>query len=190
MVKVPYGVEVNEYGWWSCMHKTEVLRERTNSNGAVIQGFQCQTCGHWRATKKDRSIHCPEFDTGIAIRFNNAYESYRFQKAESERREFSRRKEQEDREWKAAYSAWLLTTAWKARRDRVMNRAGWLCECCLKARAEHVHHTTYACCKVVDGVMLDATPMWLLKAICKSCHDGFKGSKRVSDGGDEDEWWV
>lgn len=41
------------------------------------------------------------------------------------------------------YSDYLRSPAWRALRDKVLDRARGVCEGCLDARAEHVHHKSY-----------------------------------------------
>lgn len=61
------------------------------------------------------------------------------------------------------YADYLASDEWSERRRRVMERARYLCEGCLSARAECVHHTTYA--HVGDELMFE------LVALCNACHE-------------------
>jgi hypothetical protein len=62
-----------------------------------------------------------------------------------------------------SYQDYLASPAWKQRRDLVMWRAHGICEACLSARAEEVHHLTYE--------HIGHEMMWELKAICRACHE-------------------
>ena len=46
-------------------------------------------------------------------------------------------------EWRLIYDTFLRSPEWTSKRDRVMQRAGRTCECCLIAAATQVHHVTY-----------------------------------------------
>lgn len=41
------------------------------------------------------------------------------------------------------YNEYLNSDVWKARKNKILDRAGGLCEGCLSRKAEHVHHLTY-----------------------------------------------
>jgi hypothetical protein len=43
-----------------------------------------------------------------------------------------------------SYADYLRSDAWKRRRDKILKRAGGLCEGCLTNSAHEVHHLTYA----------------------------------------------
>ena len=74
---------------------------------------------------------------------------------------------------KRAYAAYLRSDAWKERARRVMLRAGGMCEACLAAPAQHVHHLTY---EHVGNEL-----MWELRAVCAGCHERIHAEpKRVS----------
>jgi hypothetical protein len=77
----------------------------------------------------------------------------------------------------ADYAQRLATDpSWHELRLRVMRRAGNVCEACLSSRAEHVHHLTYR-----FGVL---PPAWMLRAVCRACHERLHADKY----GRDDEW--
>ncbi len=47
-------------------------------------------------------------------------------------------------EWWRWYDGYLHSDEWRAKRRRVLRRAGGICERCGRAKAAHVHHLTYA----------------------------------------------
>jgi hypothetical protein len=71
--------------------------------------------------------------------------------------------EEEQRRWWAAYTAYLASPEWRARREPVLRRARGICEQCHTARAVHVHHVTYE-------HLFDEPPEDLM-AVCLACHE-------------------
>jgi hypothetical protein len=135
---------------------------RTYENGSRNLWIQCSVCGTGRALRNalwpDLST-LPPWDEGV---LNAASERGRATwQEERERLERERQAERED--WKRAYEEYLRTEEWRARRDKVMRRARWVCESCGESRAEAVHHTTYA--------HLGREPLWELRAVCHRCHE-------------------
>lgn len=66
-----------------------------------------------------------------------------------------------------AYRAYLRTPEWQERRLLVLQRAGYICEGCLKAPATQVHHMSYEHCGDEFA--------WELRAVCDPCHDRYHG---------------
>jgi 5-methylcytosine-specific restriction endonuclease McrA len=84
-------------------------------------------------------------------------------------REFAEQRRAErarqDAEWHARYAEYLESPEWAERRERVMRRAGWICEGCGARRATEVHHLTY------EHVRKEF--LWELRAVCRDCHERF-----------------
>lgn len=85
----------------------------------------------------------------------------RMREQESIRRRSAREADAESR--KAEYASYLLTSSWRARRFKVLERAKYLCEGCGEHPAMEVHHVTY---DHVGGEFL-----WELRAVCVTCHE-------------------
>jgi len=64
-----------------------------------------------------------------------------------------------------AYATFLQSDEWRALRKRVIARASGICEACLERPATEVHHVSYEL-----GWL---PPAWLLRAVCRECHDRF-----------------
>jgi hypothetical protein len=71
-------------------------------------------------------------------------------------------RERDNAEWWRQYNEYLLTPAWRARRARVLHRAGNMCEGCGERPATQVHHLTYE--RFRHEMLFD------LVAICNPCH--------------------
>jgi 5-methylcytosine-specific restriction endonuclease McrA len=61
------------------------------------------------------------------------------------------------------YRRYLRSPAWLHKKEQVLRRAGYLCESCGTNPARDVHHVTYK-----YGYW---TPNWLLRAVCRECHE-------------------
>jgi hypothetical protein len=67
------------------------------------------------------------------------------------------------------YHRYLASAEWKSRRERVMERAGGLCEACRVQPATEVHHLTYA--------HIGNEALFELVAICRPCHQDLSPAK-------------
>ena len=68
----------------------------------------------------------------------------------------------EPRTFKQWYNVYLQSDVWKRKRQRVLERANYLCESCMEEPATLVHHLTY------DRVGKE--PLFDLVALCDNCH--------------------
>ena len=73
----------------------------------------------------------------------------------------------------ARYRWYLQSSAWQAKRQAVLTRAGGRCERCQAAEARYVHHLTY--------VHLCDEPLEDLIALCGACHEA-ADRQRQADG--------
>ena len=67
------------------------------------------------------------------------------------------------------YNKYLSSDVWKRRREKVILRAGGVCEGCLTAPASEVHHLTYR--NIYREFAFE------LVALCRSCHARAHGDK-------------
>lgn len=79
----------------------------------------------------------------------------------------------DSRAWWRAYDDYLLTPAWRGRREVVLGKANWVCQLCQTRPATQAHHLRYP-----KGCVPGSTK-WLRKerlsdllAICERCHKG------------------
>jgi 5-methylcytosine-specific restriction endonuclease McrA len=147
-----------------CDCSDTAIRRRVISNGTVIFALQCLTCGRQiRAVKKDspevrRLADVQPFDD----RLSEEWDAQIRQGWQRQQLIRDYQRQQENAEWKAWYSAYLLTTAWRLKRQAVMKRANNWCEGCAGKPATEVHHLTY---KHVGNELL-----FELVAVCDDCH--------------------
>ena len=129
-----------------CEHASEV-RQRVVRGGAVQYVTQCTRCGEALGGPLPHARiagHAPPFDEGLRDAFRAA------------------RRDARRADWLAWYADYLASAAWKERRERVLARAGGVCEGCGKAPATQVHHLHYA--RVGCEMLFD------LVAVCDGCH--------------------
>jgi len=145
-----------------CIKHDSQLVRKIASNGTSQFTYQCWKCGGidysrtglgaWVAKPANIDIESlPLWDDQIQ-RAN--LQASRLQ-AEAAKRE-------RDEEWWAAYSAYLLTPQWSARRQKALERDGHLCQGCLDAIATDVHHMTYE--RLFNELICD------LVSLCHDCH--------------------
>lgn len=145
------GVEV-------CGSTTFALRKRMKDNGTLYAyQYQCLTCGAENGTVKASEaerlrLPSSEWDDALFKKWNDArFEAHQQQK-------------QQDRAgWFKQYDKYLESPAWKAKRQKVLQRAKGVCEGCGDRPPAQVHHLTY---KHVGNEFL-----WELVAVCNQCHD-------------------
>jgi 5-methylcytosine-specific restriction endonuclease McrA len=147
-----------------CQNSKTELRRRQIANGSFQFVDQCLTCGvvrsqPIRASEIKSPATVPAFDGDLIKRFNKRKEQQRQKESDQKRAQ-----------WFAEYTEYLLTPAWRAKRDAVLTRDRKTCLGC-GAPATQVHHLTY---EHVGNELL-----WELVSICNACH------KRVHDDHDE-----
>lgn len=94
---------------------------------------------------------------------NRAHSKYMRAEWDAEREQLQAQREAQNREWWARYNVYLASPAWRARRAKVMRRAGGTCEACLERPATEVHHLSYA--------HVFNEPCYELRALCNPCHE-------------------
>lgn len=121
---------------------------------------------------KEQLESAREFDPAIREAWN----------AES-RREFQEQRVSLGLDWesrradrKRIYDEYIMSSKWKAVRDRVVAREDGVCQGCKIRKATQVHHLTYE--------HLGNELLWELVAVCESCHEHAHGLS-FEDGDEE-----
>lgn len=154
-----------------CGGETARMTRRLIS-AAVTVHCQCETCGRSLAGSLKRAEHWfyleyAEWDDGLSDRYWQAQRPEMAANAMAKSQAFEERRTEYRDEF-------LRSPEWRQIRGRVMARANGVCEACLAAPASDVHHVTYR-----QGVL---PPAWLLKAVCRACHDALHaGAKAVQE---------
>lgn len=144
----------------NCGGTTTEVRRFTCSNKTFQVRRQCVACGgavgtpipHWQVTDLMR---LPAWDNEPAAQAEAARESA----ADAQRAE----REAQNEAWQARYNQHLHSPEWRRIADKVLTRAGYLCEGCAEQRATQVHHLTYD--------HLGSELLYELRALCRSCHE-------------------
>jgi 5-methylcytosine-specific restriction endonuclease McrA len=90
-----------------------------------------------------------------------------FEAWEQRWRELKRQREEQDDEWWSGYHEHLRSEAWRDKRQRVLLRAGGICEGCGAQQAHDIHHLTYR--HMGDEFLFE------LVAVCRECHERYHG---------------
>jgi len=145
-----------------------ILTRRLTSAAVVTVHIQCGNCGKSRsgALKRADFPYWQDFTPWSDELAERHREKIKVDHADS-RATFDQDRETraaEELRRRADYSRWLLTSPdWQTLRDRVLRRAIFICEACLAARANDVHHVTYELGRL--------PPAWELRAVCRRCHE-------------------
>ena len=146
----------------NCQHKNKEVRKMEMKNNKCHVAYQCLDCGDrigdWLPQKGINIEGLPSWNPDIR-------QQYHEDQQEKTRQDFETKQLKRHKE----YEKYIHSPEWKERRDRVMKRCGYLCECCLLRKAAHVHHTTYA---NIRNEML-----WELRGVCIKCHEWIHGRR-------------
>lgn len=170
----------------SCGGDSARLTKRLVGSGYSVH-VQCETCGSSTSGAIKRADF-PDWDS-LPLFDDQKREAYWAKRDEEARVALAQRradllqKTTESLEARHArrkeYADWCrVAPEWAAMRQRVLERANFVCEACLEAPAVTAHHLTYEYGKL--------PPAWLLKAVCEGCHRRFHADKF----GRADEWCV
>lgn len=139
------------------------LRKRVCSNGAIQFCWHCQRCGSRKGTTVPKKAVLalnrgmpPDVDDSIRQRWYEHLSQVRDA-------EYDAKRAKEKAEFDAWYSGYLQSTEWKLKRQKVLRRCRNICEGCMQARANVVHHLTYE--HVGNELLFE------LVGLCEACHD-------------------
>ena len=137
-----------------CEEARSERRQLTNAAGVVLHCLQCLKCGQYSCHKVKRDgSHPPEMDRELAR-----------QGAELRRRHAGAQYDPDTR--RLEYHDYLQTAEWALLRERVKRRDK-ICQGCLAAPIENVHHRTY------DHVRHEFA--FELIGLCRKCHARWHG---------------
>lgn len=157
------------------------------SSGTVQVKEQCKTCGLVKASAvggftKEQKDKLPFLDEKQRqFRYDLSSSHYRdaHSKLQEKRTKRFDEQRQERREaWMTEYGKYLGSPEWRAKRELVLKRDNYKCQCCLTGLATQVHHKSY---EFVD--LAGSEPCFDLVAVCGPCHDRIehmKAEKRKS----------
>lgn len=148
---------------WSvtCQHDP-VARLKKSAAGTRAK-MQCRKCGKGIGGNVPVRGVAEMWDDELERRVNNDYKTACDRYQEDLKRLRNEALIENSEAWWEAYSAYLKTSVWQAKRLMVLERARHRCECCGENEARQVHHTKYP-------QTFGLEPLWDLRAICIDCH--------------------
>lgn len=157
-------------------HKVKFI----TSNQAIQVREQCQSCGYLKPNsigglsqnEKDKLPLCNERLRESRQEKQSVERKTYYEKLSVLRQIDLNTKKQE---WMERYTTYLYSEEWKIKRDAVLKRDQYLCQCCLNAYATQVHHKSY---EFVD--LKGNEPAFDLVAICVPCHEKIEEMKRFN----------
>lgn len=144
---------------FSCDHEDVEVRRKVYRNGIAHYHKQCLRCG----TDCGSVPKSSSFLLDIITPFDEGLSTAWWQKRSERYQELA---QVEKYDWYAEHDSYLDSAAWRSRRQRVLERAGGLCEGCRQQRATEVHHLTYS--------HWQHELLFQLVALCRSCHQSVK----------------
>ena len=154
-----------------CTHPASEVRRKTATNGAIMVGRQCTSCGSvvgpW--LKKTReNANAPAWDEHL----QDAWWERAKLVIEGKRAEADQERSAEHRAWLLEHDAYLRTPEWADLRAKVIRREKGLCQGCMEVRGTEVHHMTYVRWK--RELLTD------LVLYCRSCHERYHATSKVA----------
>lgn len=148
-----------------CSHQRREIRKKIASNGSPMVSAQCLDCGAQAGNylkKAEWPQVCPSWDDGASGNHPNITDNYDDPLARFYLRVIAALQAEESGR-KEEYSEYLLSPEWREKRRLVLERDGYLCQGCRKAKATEVHHLTYR--NIYKEFLFELT------SLCEKCHD-------------------
>lgn len=149
-----------------CDHQQSEMRERTVRGGGKQHVQQCLRCGLAISNPVKREVAIAEnggkplapFDEKLLSSWQAAFKESSDKIMNADDSAF----------WRA-YEEYLASPVWKKKREKILERAGGICEGCREKPATQVHHRSYE--HVGDEFLFE------LVAVCDDCHDKLHAQK-------------
>jgi len=153
-----------------CKHEESELRDYNTSNGGWQRKPQCLKCGSSAGTsiKRDKDLDVPLWDAKLKSR----WVSSRNAKREEIESLLIERTSQLKTGGYAEYEDYLLTDEWRKKRALVLKRDGNVCQGCLSAPANEVHHLTY------ENIFQEF--LFELISLCRDCHKMLHNKRKIA----------
>lgn len=147
-----------------CACEVKKIRYRLAKNDSKMFTLQCVRCGEYGTGEW---IPHSEIENPDKIEPIDDYlkENYAITVRELNSALLDRQKEIGENEFKTTYKDYLQSPEWRAKRKKVLERAGGICEGCMESQANTVHHLTYQNC--------GNEFLFELAALCEYCHDRY-----------------
>jgi hypothetical protein len=160
------------------LHRVRLI----TSSGTIQVRDQCTNCGNVKGNSiggysKEEREKLPLLDENARKKRSADYSEiyisfYRVLNEKRERLRVSRR-DQIKENWFKEYNRYLNSPEWRTKRDKVLKRDNYRCQCCLDNYATQVHHKSY---EFVD--LAGSEPCFDLVSVCTPCHDQIEEMKK------------
>lgn len=146
-----------------CQHTVLRPCERMDAGGAKHVKRQCQVCGEIKGTSISRKDAADLMLYPYLPNLEEEYQTARQLEEAAIYQKHIRKQKAESGQFSKEYRDYLASDKWRIEiRNKIMKRAGGICEGCLERPATQVHHANYS--HLGDEFMFE------LIAICDACH--------------------
>ena len=153
----------------ACNHDAiNTVVQTKNAVGSVVYRWLCDRCGVMHTTVKGADVIATKTPWKAAPRTMVEQEEWMSEVRRQVAQMTEDQRKTDDKARDAAYQAYLLTPAWRAKRDAVLKRDGYVCQGCGTARAVLAHHLHYQ--RIFDELLFDLVA--LCHASHQKCHPG------------------
>lgn len=167
----------------TCCDSENYARVKFVTNGGTITvREQCQSCGNVKSNAiggydKEAREKLPVLNATLREKRGADYsamyiEFYRIINEKRDKLRKSRRDQIKDN-WFKDYNRYLNSSEWRAKREKVLKRDNYHCQCCLNSYATQVHHKSYEFEDLTGEV-----PAFDLISVCGPCHDRIEKMKQ------------
>lgn len=146
---------------YKCDHPEQELREFVTSNGGTQIKKQCVRCGARTTNAIAKATISGPLHMGD-VDLAETWEASRKSEHDNVVQKYLERHLARQSQQRKEYDAYLSSPQWRSKREKVLGRAGGVCEGCLERRATQVHHLDY------KNFMSEF--MFQLVAVCEDCH--------------------
>lgn len=152
----------------ACDHPTAAILGSVNAGNQLMYRWYCRSCGCVLSSNIKHEI-AEAHGVSRAHVDEAASRAKRYQLERQERLEklIAEAAERAQPVNRKVHQDYFHGEHWQQLRKRILARAGDLCEGCLNASAEHVHHLTYR--------NFGNEFAWELRAVCADCHERVHG---------------
>ena len=153
-----------------CEHSESELRDYQTVNGGWQRKEQCLKCGASTSQPRTRVK-----DTSVPLWDSELVRNWEATCASEQKRikDFLvDRTANLELSGYIFYEEYLQSDEWKKKRDLVLKRDNFLCQCCLEKPATEVHHHTYD--QIFKEYLFDLT------SVCRECHARVHSKKIAS----------
>lgn len=145
-----------------CEEHTSHLVRKRNSAGNWMYTYQCTRCGQIDRSRTGFGAWIPKPATVELESLPIWNDDLSVAAINAARGAAAAVRAERDLQFREQYECYMNSDQWHALRRKVLKRDNYLCQGCLEAAAEHVHHLTYE--RLGNELLCD------LVSLCRDCH--------------------